>query len=168
MQMYHATDPIIDQPGMKFITVRHEQATAYMADGFARAGGGIGTALVVPGPGLLNASAAIGTAYAASSPILVISGQIQKDLIGVDRGILHEVNDQMDTIRPITKAAYRIMEANEVPPVVHEAFRQLKTGRPRPVEIEIPPETLAEIVMGTGLYERSKIRSCVQTLGSRS
>ena len=102
-------------------------------------------AMVVPGPGLLNASAAIGTAYSASSPILVLSGQIQKDLIGVDRGILHEVNDQMEAIRPITKAAYRIMEPSEVPRVVHEAFRELRTGRPRPVEIEIPPETLGEI-----------------------
>ena len=158
VQMYHATDPIIDQPGMRFITVRHEQATAYMADGFTRAGGGIGMAMVVPGPGLLNASAAIGTAFAASSPILVLSGQIQKDLIGVDRGILHEVNDQIDTIRPITKAAYRIMEANEVPAVVHEAFRQLKTGRPRPVEIEIPPETLGEVadidLLEPGDYQR--------------
>lgn len=145
VQMYHATDPLYDQPGMRFITVRHEQATAYMADGFTRAGGGIGMAMVVPGPGLLNASAAIGTAYSASSPILVLSGQIQKDLIGVDRGILHEVNDQMEAIRPITKAAYRIMEPSEVPRVVHEAFRELRTGRPRPVEIEIPPETLGEI-----------------------
>ena len=145
VQMYHALDPIYDEPGMRFITVRHEQATAYMADGFTRAGGGTGMALVVPGPGLLNASAAIGTAYAASSPILVLSGQVQKDLIGVDRGILHEVNDQMDAIRPVTKAAYRIMEPHEVPGVVHEAFRQLRTGRPRPVEIEIPPETLAEV-----------------------
>ena len=103
VQMYHAIDPVYDQPGMRFITVRHEQATAYMADGFTRAGGGTGTAMVVPGPGLLNASAAIGTAYAASSPILVVSGQIQKDLIGVDRGMLHEVNDQLDAIRPVSQ-----------------------------------------------------------------
>ena len=145
VQMYHAVDPILDEPGMRFITVRHEQATAYMADGFTRAGGGTGTAMVVPGPGLLNASAAIGTAYAASSPILVVSGQVDRDLIGVDRGILHEVNDQMDAIRPVTKAAYRVLNAADVPAAVHEAFRQLRTGRPRPVEIEIPPETLAEI-----------------------
>ncbi len=145
VQMYHALDPIYDEPGMRFITVRHEQATAYMADGFTRAGGGTGTAMVVPGPGLLNASAAIGTAYAASSPILVVSGQVQRDLIGVERGVLHEVNDQMDAIRPVTKAAYRVMEAGDVPGVVHEAFRQLRTGRPRPVEIEIPPETLEEV-----------------------
>ncbi len=145
VQMYHALDPILDEPGMRFISVRHEQATAYMADGFTRAGGGTGTAMVVPGPGLLNASAAIGTAYAASSPILVVSGQVQKDLIGKDVGILHEVNDQMDAIRPVTKAAYRVLDAAGVPGVVHEAFRQLRTGRPRPVEIEIPPETLSEV-----------------------
>ena len=158
VQMYHAIDPVYDQPGMRFITVRHEQATAYMADGFTRAGGGTGTAMVVPGPGLLNASAAIGTAYAASSPILVVSGQIQKDLIGVDRGMLHEVNDQLDAIRPVTKAAYRILDAADVPSVVHEAFKQLRTGRPRPVEIEIPPETLEEVadidLLEPGTYRR--------------
>ena len=144
VQMYHAADPILDEPGMRFIAVRHEQATAYMADGFTRAGGGTGTAMVVPGPGLLNAAAAIGTAYAASSPILVVSGQVQRDLIGKDVGILHEVNDQQDAIRPITKAAFRVLNAADVPAAVHEAFRELRTGRPRPVEIEMPPEALAE------------------------
>jgi acetolactate synthase-1/2/3 large subunit len=144
VQLYHLLDGLYDEPGIRFITTRHEQATSYMADGYARAGGGIGTALVVPGPGLQNASAGIGTAYAASSPILVVSGQIERDLIGVDRGMLHEVNDQMDTIRPVTKWAARILKPQDVPATVHEAFRQLKTGRPRPVEIEIPPETLAE------------------------
>jgi acetolactate synthase-1/2/3 large subunit len=144
VQLYHLLDGLYDEPGIRFITTRHEQATSYMADGYARAGGGIGTALVVPGPGLQNASAGIGTAYAASSPILVISGQIERDLIGVNRGMLHEVHDQMDTIRPVTKWAARILQPRDVPATVHEAFRQLKTGRPRPVEIEIPPETLAE------------------------
>ena len=144
VQLYHALDGLHDEKDIRFITTRHEQATAYMADGYARAGGGIGTALVVPGPGLQNASAAIGTAYAASSPILVVAGQIQKEFIGVDRGVLHEVNDQLDTIRPVTKWAQRILDAKDVPEVVHEAFYQLKSGRPRPVEIEIPPETLAE------------------------
>src|SRR5215813_7478080 len=144
VQLYGVMAALRDEPGIRFITTRHEQATSYMADGYARAGGGIGTALVVPGPGLQNASAGIGTAYAASSPILVVSGQIERDLIGIDRGMLHEVNDQMDTIRPVTKWAARILQPQDVPATVHEAFRQLKTGRPRPVEIEIPPETLAE------------------------
>ena len=75
-----------------------------------------------------------------SSPILVISGQIERDLIGVERGMLHEVNDQMDTIRPVTKWAARILKPQDVPATVQEAFRQLKTWPPRPVEIEIPPK----------------------------
>src|SRR5207244_5884666 len=83
-------------------------------------------------------------AYAASSTIVVVSGQIKRELIGVDRGSRHEVTDQLDTIRPVTKWAARILQPQDVPATVHEAFRQLKTGRPRPVEIEIPPETLAE------------------------
>ena len=144
VQLYHALDPLYDEPDIRWITTRHEQATAYMADGFSRAGGGIGTAMVVPGPGLLNATAGIGTAYAASSPILVVSGQVQRELIGVNRGILHEVHEQLDTVRPITKWAHRVLDPAEIPQAVHEAFYQLKTGRPRPVEIEIPPETLAE------------------------
>ena len=144
VQLYHAMDGIYDEPGIRFITTRHEQATTYMADGYTRAGGGIGTALVVPGPGLQNASAGIGTAYSASSSILVVAGQVQKEFIGVDRGVLHEINDQMDTIRPVTKWAQRILDAKDVPEGVHEAFYQLKSGRPRPVELEIPPETLEE------------------------
>ena len=158
VQLYHLLDGLYDEPGIRFITTRHEQATAYMADGFARASGGIGTALVVPGPGLQNASAAIGTAYAASSPILVVAGQIQRELIGVDRGMLHEVNDQLDTIRPITKWAERVLEPTKIPEAVHEAFRQLQTGRPRPVEIEVPPETLEEEadieLLEPGIFER--------------
>ena len=65
VQLYHMMDGLYDEPGIRFITVRHEQATAYMADGYARASGEIGTALVVPGPGLLNTSSALSTAYSA-------------------------------------------------------------------------------------------------------
>ena len=158
VQLYHAMDALYLEPGIRFITTRHEQATTYMADGYTRAGGGIGTALVVPGPGLLNASAGIGTAFSASSPMLVIAGQINRDLIGVSRGVLHEIDDQLDTIRPITKWAHRVLDPAEIPDAVHEAFRQLNTGRPRPVEIEIPPETLAEVaeveLLEPGIYRR--------------
>ena len=146
VQLYHALDALYHEPGIRFITTRHEQATGYMADGYSRAGGeGIGTALMVPGPGLLNASGGISTAYAASSPIMVVSGQIERDLIGVNRGMLHEIDDQLDAIRPVTKWAQRVLNPADIPEAVHEAFRQLKTGRPRPVEIEVPPETLAEL-----------------------
>ena len=130
VQLYHAMDGLHRQPEIRFITTRHEQAAGYMADGYARASGRIGTALVVPGPGLQNASATIGTAYAASSPVLVVSGQVPRDLIGVDRGVLHEVNDQLDIIRPVTKWATRVLEATEIPAAVHEAFYKRKTGDP--------------------------------------
>lgn len=144
VQTYEAMDALYDEPGIRFVTTRHEQAAAYMADGFSRAGGGVGTTLVVPGPGLLNASAAVGTAYASSSPILVVSGQIPRDAIGVGIGHLHEVDDQLEAIKPVTKWAGRALRADKIPKTVHEAFRYLKTGRPRPVEIEIPPDTLKE------------------------
>ena len=143
-QLYYALEALYHEPGIRFIVTRHEQGAAYMADGFSRAGGGIGTLLVVPGPGLLNASSGIGTAFAASSPVLVLSGQVDRDLIGFGRGILHEVVDQLDCIRPITKWARRVLEPAEIPEAIHEAFYHLKTGRPRPVEVEIPPETLAQ------------------------
>jgi acetolactate synthase-1/2/3 large subunit len=152
VQLYHALDGLSKEKQIKFITTRHEQATTYMADGYSRASGKIGVAMVVPGPGLQNASAGIGTAYSASSPILVISGQIEKDSIGLDQGKLHEINDQIDTIAPVTKWRKRITNAEEIPAAVNEAFNQLKTGRPRPVEIEIPPETLAEVT-NTDLVE---------------
>ena len=155
VQLYHALDALNDEPGIRFITTRHEQATTYMADGYARASGGVGTALMVPGPGLLNASAGISTAFSASSPVLVVCGQIERDLIGSDRGMLHEVNDQQDTIRPITKYVERIMTPEAAPGAVHEAFRQLTTGRPRPVEVEMPPETMADVAPVT-LFEAER------------
>ena len=134
VQLYHALDGLAKEPGIRFITTRHEQATAYMADGYARAGGeGVATCLMVPGPGLLNASAAIGTAYSASSPVMVVCGQIEREFIGVNRGMLHEVNDQIDSIKPITKFARRALDPKEIPAMVHEAAYHLKNGRPRPV-----------------------------------
>jgi len=121
---------------------RHEQATASMADGYARTTGRIGTALVVPGPGLLNATAALSTAYACNSPVLMVAGQIQSDLIEVGRGVLHEIPNQLGMIRSVTKWAGRAMTPEEVPGLVRQAFEQLQSGRPRPVEIEIPPDVL--------------------------
>ena len=155
VQLYHAMDALYDEPGIRFITTRHEQATTYMADGYARASGRVGTAMVVPGPGLQNASAGLGNAYSASSPVLLIAGQINRANIGKDVGILHELNDQLDVIKPVTKWRARVLEPKEIPGVVQEAFHQLRTGRPRPVEIEIPPETLAQ-VDDLELYEPGK------------
>ncbi len=99
---------------------------------------------MVPGPGLLNAASGLSTAYSASSPVLMIAGQIPKGSIGKNIGLLHEVNDQLDAIAPITKWRRRILEIADIPAAVREAVRQLKTGRPRPVEIELSPETMED------------------------
>ena len=145
VQLYHALEGLEGEPGIRFITTRHEQGTTYMADGYARTGGEVGTSLVVPGPGVLNASAGLCDAYAASSPVFLVSGQINIAGIGQNKGILHEINDQLDVVRTVTKWCSRVLDPKEIPGAVHEAFHQMKTGRPRPVEIEVPPETLAQV-----------------------
>ncbi len=144
VQLYGVMAALREARDLRFIVTRHEQAVGYMADGYARAGGGYGVGLVVPGPGLLNTTAGLSTAYAASSPVLMISGQIPRANIGKNIGVLHEVNDQLDAIAPITKWRRRVLEVSAVPAAVQEAVRQLKTGRPRPVEIEMPPETMED------------------------
>ena len=135
VQLYHLMDAFYKNPEINFIVTRHEQGAAYMADGYARASGKEGVCVVVPGPGLLNASAAIGTAYSASSPVLVLTGQINKDFIGVEGGELHEIHEQLDVMKPITKSAERVVDASQIEAAVERAFYQLRTGRPRPVEI---------------------------------
>jgi acetolactate synthase-1/2/3 large subunit len=144
VQLYGVMAALRDEPRIRFVNTRHEQATSFMADGYARAGGGVGTALVVPGPGLLNAMSGLTTAYSASSPVLMLSGQIPRDSIGRDIGLLHEVNDQQDCIRPVTKWRRRVLQVSDVPAAVREAMVQLRSGRPRPVEIEMPPETMED------------------------
>ena len=131
------------QDDIRLVHVRHEQATTYMADGYAKVTGKVGVAMAVPGPGAINAGAGLGTAYASSSPVLLISGQIDSQSLGRREGQLHEVEDQLDVFRPLTKWVHRVTRVEEIPGAVHEAFRHLKTGRPRPVELEIPPDTLA-------------------------
>ncbi len=121
---------------------RHEQATAYMADGYARTTGRIGACMVVPGPGLLNASAALATAYGCSSPVLCVAGQIPTATIDKRYGMLHEVHRQRELMASFTKWIGRAETPAAVPGVVREAFRQLRTGRPRPVGIEVPADML--------------------------
>ena len=135
--MYEVRDTI------SLIQTRHEQATTYMADGYAKVTGKPGVAMVVPGPGALNATSGLGTAYACSSPVLLISGQIPSMFLGKNTGQLHEISEQLDIFRPITKWNHRVTRAGEIPSAVHEAFRQMTTGRPGPVELEIPSDILS-------------------------
>ncbi len=128
---------------IRLIHTRHEQATAYMAYGYTKSTGKIGVCAVVPGPGLLNASGALCTAWANFAPVLCISGQIPSTAIGKGYGDLHEINDQLGMIRHITKWAERIDHPEQTPALVEEAFRQLTTGAPQPVEVEMPMDIMA-------------------------
>ena len=138
VQIMELLDNLYRSKKVRWMTVRHEQTAAYMAFGYARSTGKVGVAMVVPGPGAFNTCAAIGTAYAASTPVLLLAGQIDRRSLGKNRGILHEVSEQLDVFRPITKWNSRITEVTDIPGTLQLAMHKLKTGRPRPVEVEIP------------------------------
>ncbi len=125
------------------IHARHEQACAYMALGYAMASGGPSAYVVVPGPGFLNTTAALSTAYAVNAPVLALSGQIQQAMIGRNVGLLHELPDQLSIMRGLTKWADRINAPGEAPGLVNEAFRRMLSGRRRPVGLECAMDTWA-------------------------
>jgi acetolactate synthase-1/2/3 large subunit len=138
VQIMDAIDAIYRQKNIRWISTRHEQTAAYMAYGYARTTDRIGVAMVLPGPGALNTTAAIGTAFTASAPVLLISGQIESFHLGFHRGVLHELDEQIDIFRHLTKWCGRASKTEEIPVLLHQALQQLKAGRPRPVEIEVP------------------------------
>ena len=144
IQIYGIVAAIRDEPGIRMITTRHEQATTYMADGYARASGKPGVALVVPGVGLYNAASGLTNAYSRSMPVLLIAGQIPRGAIGKNLGAVHEIADQGGAVRSVTKWQRQASRPREVPDAVFEAFRQMRTGRPRPVLMEMPPEAGVE------------------------
>ncbi|HVB63457.1 MAG TPA: thiamine pyrophosphate-dependent enzyme [Nitrolancea sp.] len=143
VQLDWTFDALYDvQDAIHVYHTRNEQPTSFMADGYARTTGKIGACLVVPGPGVMNALAGLSTAYACSSPVLCIAGEIESEQINVGRGMLHEVPNQLQMMASATKWAHCAMSPGEIPAMVNEAFRQLRSGRPRPVEIEVPPDVL--------------------------
>jgi acetolactate synthase I/II/III large subunit len=137
--MYDFNDALAQrQDRLRFITTRHEQGAGYMAFGYAKSSGKVGTYTVVPGPGLLNSGAALCTAYGATTPVLCVTGNIMSNLIGQGRGQLHELPDQLALLRGLTKWSERINHPTEASQVMAEAFRQLRSGRVRPVAVEAP------------------------------
>jgi len=127
---------------IRFIVTRHEQGAAYMAYGYAKSTGRVGVYTCVPGPGVLNTTAALCTAYAANAPVLCLTSEIPSKEIGRGHGILHELPDQLNTLRSLTKAALRINHPTEAPAIMADAFYQLHSGRPGPVVVECPWDTL--------------------------
>jgi len=156
----HGVDTIFGLPGVQLdwffnalhdegnnirvINSRHEQGVAYMAHGYAQSTGKVGVFAVVPGPGVLNTTAALSTSLAANVPVFCITGQIPSGHIGRGYGQLHEIPDQLSVLRGLTKWAERIDHATEAPGKVAEAFKQLHTGRPQPVAVEMPLDQLAK------------------------
>lgn len=130
--------------GIRVLHSRHEQGAAYMALGYAMVTGKPGVCAVVPGPGLLNAGAALSTAYATNARVLVLTSTVNSAMIDRRQGALHEINDQDGLLRSLTKWSARATHASEIPGLLDEAFRQLLTGRPRPVALEVPPDILAQ------------------------
>jgi acetolactate synthase-1/2/3 large subunit len=127
------------------VGTRHEQATSYMADGYARASGKVGVCLVVPGPGVLNAMAGLSTAYACNSRVLCIAGDIFSPTVGKGLGLLHEVRDQTGILAAVTKWQGRATRAEDVPAIISEAFAQLRSSEPKPVAVEISHDVLSAV-----------------------
>ena len=126
------------QAQLKVIGARHEQACGYMAYGYARSTGGPGVFSVVPGPGVLNAGAALLTAFGSNEPVLCLTGQVPTPFLGKGRGHLHEMPDQLATLRTFVKWADRIEYPDAAPAMVGRAFQEMLSGRRGPVSLEMP------------------------------
>jgi acetolactate synthase I/II/III large subunit len=128
---------------IRTVGARHEQGVAYMAFGYARSTGRPGVFAVVPGPGVLNTTAALCTAMGCNTPVLCVTGQIPSAFIGKGRGHLHELRDQRATLRTLVKWAERIESPSDAEPIIAEAFRQMLSGRPGPVAVEMAWDVMA-------------------------
>jgi acetolactate synthase I/II/III large subunit len=138
-------DPLFDafyakRNEVRMVHTRHEQGAAFMAMGYAQASGRAGVFAVVPGPGLLNAAAALSTAVAANTPVLGITGQIPSYQIGLNYGMAHELPDQLAMSRGIVGFAERANHPSEVPDLVDDAFKFMHGGRNKPAVIEMAPD----------------------------
>ncbi|MGE5246611.1 MAG: thiamine pyrophosphate-dependent enzyme [Betaproteobacteria bacterium] len=152
-------DALFDSRVIRPIQTRHEQGAGYMALGAALATGRPSAFCVVPGPGWLNTTAAMATAYAVNAPVLAIVGQIPQRLIGRGLGMLHELPDQLGTLRLLTKWAARIESAAAAPEVMAQAFAQLTGGRRRPVAIECPLDVWGASADGPLVRPAATVRS---------
>ena len=133
----HIYDAIFRQEEVLHLLVRHEQAAVHAADGYSRATGEVGTALVTSGPGATNAITGIATAYMDSIPIVVISGQVPSSKIGTDA---FQETDMVGVSRPIVKHSFLVTRAEDIAQTIAKAFYIAQTGRPGPVLVDIPKD----------------------------
>lgn len=133
----HIYDALYRQEDVEHLLVRHEQAAVHAADGFSRATGEVGTALVTSGPGATNAITGIATAYMDSIPLVVISGQVPKIKIGQDA---FQETDMVGVSRPIVKHSFLVTQAEDIAETIAKAYYIASTGRPGPVVVDIPKD----------------------------
>jgi acetolactate synthase-1/2/3 large subunit len=129
-----AYDALCQYPQIHHVLVRHEQGATHMADGYARAGGGVGVAIATSGPGATNMVTGIATAMMDSSPIVCITGQVGSKFLGTDA---FQETDITGITLPITKHNYLVKRAEDIAPTLQEAFRVARSGRPGPVLVDI-------------------------------
>ncbi len=135
-------DEMYKERAFKHILTRHEQAAVHAADGYARASGEVGVAIVTSGPGFTNAVTGLATAYTDSIPLVVISGQVPITMIGTDA--FQEI-DAIGISRPCTKHNYLVKDIKDLPRILKEAFYLARSGRPGPVHVDIPKDITAQI-----------------------
>ena len=144
-QIYGLFDAF-QQAQLKVIGARHEQACGYMAYGYARSSGKVGVFSVVPGPGVLNAGAALLTAFGSNEPVLCLTGQVPTQFLGKGRGHLHEMPDQLATLRTFVKWADRVEYPDNAPTAVSRAFQEMMSGRRGPAALEMPWDVFTQRV----------------------
>jgi acetolactate synthase-1/2/3 large subunit len=147
-QLYALFDALQQRrQAIRTVGARHEQACGYMAFGYARSTGRPGVYAVVPGPGMLNTTAALATALACNAPVCCITGQVPAAFIERGRGHLHELPNQLATLRSLVKWAARIEHPADAPFVINEAFRQMLSGRPGPVAVEMAWDSMGSTAL---------------------
>lgn len=136
-------DALVDS-SIKHILARHEQGAGFMADGYARASGKPGVAVIITGPGITNVMTAVGEAYTDSSPLMVLSSNVEQAWAGQMLGHLHDLSDQLGVMRAVTKWNAQATSVAQVPALVSEAFSKMKSGRARPTHVEVPLDVLSD------------------------
>ncbi|MDE2790871.1 MAG: 5-guanidino-2-oxopentanoate decarboxylase [Paracoccaceae bacterium] len=137
-----------DGGAVRHVQVRNEQGAGFMAEGWARATGEPGVALVISGPGVTNASTALGQAYADSLPLLLISAEADSRSLGRGWGVLHEISEQKRVTEPLTALSATALRPDDIPVLMAQAFAIFRSGRPRPVHLSIPIDVQAATVTG--------------------
>ena len=152
----HIYDALYKQNTIEHVLVRHEQAAVHAADGYARATGEVGVALVTSGPGVTNAVTGIATAYMDSIPMVIITGQVPTHAIGLDA---FQECDTVGITRPIVKHNFLVKDVRDMADIMKKAFHIARTGRPGPVVVDIPKDVSFKKTTYTGYPTSVDMRS---------